>query len=132
MIIITPEKFNKFNLLPSRFEYFSLNPEINQLCNLQKVELENLFSSDYLNRLISFQKELYFTANLKSINPKLIGYSFNAVDCVNDIQLPFSFYVISGGGFQLTNYEISEVAKLEYGQRDIKIYKCLSLHNVDI
>jgi hypothetical protein len=77
MIIITPEKFNNFNLLPSRFEYFSLNPEINQLYNLQKVELENLFSSDYLNRLISFQKELYFTELPNKILPNSLKYDLN-------------------------------------------------------
>lgn len=77
MIIITPEKFNKFNLLPSRFEYFSLNPEINQLYNLQKVELENLFPSDYIRRLSSFQNELYFTKFPDKILPNSLKYGLN-------------------------------------------------------
>ena len=77
MIIITPDKFNKFNLLPSRFEYFSLNPEINKLYNLQRIELEDLFSSDYVRRLSSFQNKLYFTKLPDKILPNSLKYDLN-------------------------------------------------------
>ncbi len=77
MIIITPDKFNKFNLLPSRFEYFSLNPEINELYNLQNIELEDLFSSDYVRKLSSFQNKLYFTKFPDKILPNSLKYDLN-------------------------------------------------------
>ena len=77
MIIVTPEKFNKFNLLPKRFEYFSLNPESNQLYNLEKLELENLFSSDDLNHIVAFQSRLYLTKFPDKILPNSLKYDLN-------------------------------------------------------
>ena len=77
MIIITPDKFNKFNLLPSRFEYFSLNPEINKLYNLQRIELEDLFSSDYLKEIELISNKLYFTKLPDKILPNSLKYDLN-------------------------------------------------------
>jgi len=77
MIIITPEKFNKFELLPSSFEYFSLNPEFNHNYQLKEVVTESLFPINELNSFIVYQKMLYATELPDRVLPNTLKYNLN-------------------------------------------------------
>ena len=56
MIIITPENFKFFGIIPKNFTYFSLNPEINYLYDLEKIKLRSHLTVCDLKNLISFQE----------------------------------------------------------------------------
>ena len=77
MIIITPEKFNKFKLLPGGFEYFSLNPEFNQNYQLKKIETDSVFPLNELNSYRNFQKNLYSKEFPEKLLPNTLKYNLN-------------------------------------------------------
>lgn len=77
MIIVTPEKFNKFKLLPGRFEYFSLNPEYNKNYKLKEVVTGAIFPLTDLNRFIFYQKKLYNTELPNKVLPNTLKYNLN-------------------------------------------------------
>ena len=77
MIIITPENFKFFGIIPKNFTYFSLNPEINYLYDLEKIKLRSHLTVCDLKNLISFQERLCSTNFPDKILPKTLKYNLN-------------------------------------------------------
>lgn len=75
-IIILPDNFTKFKFLPSKFDYFSLNPEKNE-DNCLKYFPVNIFSGEHLTQLAKFQKNLNKTSIPVYLLPNTIKYDLN-------------------------------------------------------
>ena len=77
MVIILPEKFKGYIFLPSRFNYFSLNPEINLKKDFLNISIHKVFEMEDIKQLLKKQEELFFQKLPDKILPNSFKYHSN-------------------------------------------------------